>query len=512
MNPEVGVNIGLSRLADTFASAGFQVYLVGGCVRDRLLGRPSADYDLATDAPPEVVKGLLNSLPAEHVWTVGERFGTIGAHVDGSTVEITTFRSEEYAPRSRKPTVRFGTTLEGDLARRDLTINAIAQDLRSGELIDPFGGVLDLDAHLVRAVGDSDERFAEDPPRLLRAVRFVAQLDFRLDPETAAAIARSADLLADISRERVAQEMDKLLVAPRAAYGLRLLCDQGLMRHIVPEILAMRSIRQDIYRYKDVFEHTLHVVDNIEPELALRWAALLHDVGKPRTINNIKGETHFFGHEFVGEGMSRRILNRLRYDRALVARVTHLVAMHQRINNYEGDWTDAAVRRFLREAGDALDDLFKLSRADLTTRREDKRRAAIRRLEELRARCDAIQAQEDVAKLRSPLDGNDLMSLFGQGPGPWIRPIKDRLLDLVIEGRLAEDDRTAAERIAREVYAELGGAPTPSIPSEGRSIPHRTLMGRGEADQDAVAARSPSRSPFSSGRGAGGIGPPPDDR
>jgi poly(A) polymerase len=460
MRPEVGVNAVLSRLAERFASAGFQVYLVGGSVRDRLLGRPSVDYDLATDAPPAEVKRLLSTLPAEHVWTVGERFGTIGAHVDGTTVEITTFRAEEYAPRSRKPTVRFGTTLEGDLARRDLTINAIAQDLRTGALVDPFGGVRDLDAHLVRAVGNPDERFAEDPLRLLRAVRFVAQLDFRLDPDTAAAIARSADRLAHISRERIAQEMDRLLVAPRAGYGLRLLCDLGLMWHIVPEVLTMRTIRQDIYRYKDVFEHTLHVVDNIEPELVLRWAALLHDVGKPRTINNVNGETHFFGHEFVGEGMSRRILNRLRYDRALVARVTHLVAMHQRINNYDGDWTDAAVRRFLREAGGALDDLFKLSRADLTTRREDKRRAAIRRLEELRARCEAIQAQADVAKLRSPLDGNDLMALFGKGPGPWIRPIKDRLLDLVIEGQLAEDDRATAERIARELYAELTATPS----------------------------------------------------
>jgi poly(A) polymerase len=349
--------------------------------------------------------------------------------------------------------VRFGTTLEGDLARRDLTINAMAQDLRSGELVDPFGGARDLDARLVRAVGNPDERFAEDPLRLLRAVRFVAQLGFRLEPETAAAIARSADRLADISRERIAQEMNKLLVTPRASHALRLLCDLGLMRHIVPELLAMRGMRQDIYRYKDVFEHTLHVVDNIEPELVLRWAALLHDVGKPRTISNVKGETHFFGHEFVGEGMSRRILGRLRYDRDLIERVSHLVAMHQRINNYEGDWTDGAVRRFMREADTALDDLFRLSRADLTTRREEKRRAAIRRLEELRARCDAIRAQEDVAKLRSPLDGNDLMELFDRPPGPWIRPIKDHLLGLVIEGQLAQDDRATAERIARELMA-----------------------------------------------------------
>jgi poly(A) polymerase len=449
------LNSALQRLVEAFSAAGYQLYLVGGTVRDLLLGRPSTDFDLATDAPPAGVKRLLHAAGAEHVWTVGERFGTIGARLEGATFEITTFRSEEYAPRSRKPAVRFGTSLEGDLARRDFTINAIAQDPRTGALIDPFGGARDLAARLIRAVGNPDERFTEDPLRLLRAVRFVAQLDFRLAPDTAAAIARHADRLADISRERIAQEMNKLLVAPRAGYGIRLLCDLGLMRHIVPELLAMRGMRQDIYRYKDVFEHTLHVVDNVEPELVLRWAALLHDIGKPRTISQVNGETHFFGHEVVGEGMARRILRRLRYDRELIERVARLVAMHQRINSYDGEWTDGAVRRFMREAGEALEDLFKLSRADLTTRREDKRRAALARLDELRARCEAIRAQEDVAKIRSPLDGHDLMALFGRGPGPWIRPIKEHLLNLVLEGKLAQDDRATAERIARELVAQL---------------------------------------------------------
>jgi len=460
------VNTPLLRLAERFADQGHVLYLVGGCVRDLLLGRPhTADFDLATDATPGEVKALLQAAGAEHIWAVGERFGTIGAHYQGETVEITTFRSEEYAPRSRKPAVRFGASLEGDLARRDLTINAIAQDLRTGALIDPFGGERDLAARLVRAVGNADERFAEDPLRLLRAVRFVAQLDFRLAPDTAAAIQRQADLLADISRERIAQEMNKILMAPRAGHALRLLCDLGLMRHIVPELLAMRGMRQDLYRYKDVFEHTLHVVDNAEPELALRWAALLHDIAKPRTISHVNGETHFFGHEVVGEGMSRRILGRLRLDRALIEKVARLVALHQRVNNYEGDWTDGAVRRFMREAGDDLEDLFKLSRADVTTRREEKRRAALRRVDELRARCEAIRAQEDVAKIHSPIDGNDLMALFGRGPGPWIKPIKEHLLNLVLEGQLAQDDRETAERIARELVAELEAQPAaPSRP------------------------------------------------
>jgi poly(A) polymerase len=454
------VETALEPLLRPFAVEGHALYLVGGSVRDRLLGRAGTDFDLATDARPEVVKRLLAAAGAAHVWTVGERFGTIGAHLDGATLEITTFRSETYTPHSRKPAVEFGTTLAGDLARRDFTINAIAQDVHTDEVIDPHEGRADLERRLVRAVGDPDARFAEDPLRLLRAVRFVAQLGFRLAPDTAAAISRNADLLVDISAERVAQEMTKIMVAPRAGHALRLLCDLRLMRHIVPELLAMRGMRQDLYRYKDVFEHTLHVVDNAEPELGLRWAALLHDIAKPRTISHQQGETHFFGHELVGEGMSRRILGRLRYDRELIARVTRLVAMHQRINNYEGDWTDGAVRRFMREAGPALDDLFRLSRADLTTRREDKLRAAIRRLEELRARCDELQAQADVARLRSPLDGNDLMVLFDRPPGAWIRPVKDHLLQLVIDGELAPDDRETAERIARELVAQLDTAAT----------------------------------------------------
>jgi poly(A) polymerase len=454
------VDTALEPLLRPFEAEGHALYLVGGSVRDRLLGRAGTDFDLATDARPEVVKRLLAAAGAAHVWTVGERFGTIGAHLDGATLEITTFRSETYTPHSRKPAVEFGTTLAGDLARRDFTINAIAQDVHTDEVIDPHEGRADLERRLVRAVGDPDARFAEDPLRLLRAVRFVAQLGFRLAPDTAAAVARNADLLVDISAERVAQEMTKIMVAPRAGHGLRLLCDLRLMRHIVPELLAMRGMRQDLYRYKDVFEHTLHVVDNAEPELGLRWAALLHDIAKPRTISHQHGETHFFGHELIGEGMSRRILGRLRYDRELIARVTRLVAMHQRINNYEGDWTDGAVRRFMREAGPALDDLFRLSRADLTTRREDKLRAAIRRLEELRARCDELQAQADVARLRSPLDGNDLMTLFARPPGAWIRPVKDHLLQLVIDGELAPDDRETAERIARELVAQLDTAAT----------------------------------------------------
>lgn len=446
----------VERLAEVFSRHGHELYLVGGSVRDALLGREVGDLDLATDAHPSEIKRLLRQAAPKSIYTVGERFGTIGAVFEDRHVEITTYRSERYEPRSRKPEVEFGTSLEGDLARRDLTINAMAVDVRDGRVVDPFGGERDLRQRVIRAVGDPAERFEEDPLRMLRAVRFAVQLDFRIDPATAEAIRRQSASLAHISRERVAQEMNRLLVEPKVARGIRLLCDLGLMAHIVPEVLEMRGMRQDSYHHKDVFEHTLQVLSNVPPVLHLRWAALLHDIAKPRTISVDNGEVHFFGHERVGEQMARRILSQLRYDRDMIERTARLVAMHLRPNAYEPDWTDGAVRRFMREAGDELADLLALSRADVTSRRPEKRLAAARRVDELQARIDALRAQEDVAKLHSPLDGNELMEMFGRGPGPWIRVVKDHLLSLVLDGELSPDDKERAREIARRLVEEQG--------------------------------------------------------
>lgn len=443
-------------LVVTFRRAGHALYVVGGSVRDALLGRPNHDLDFTTDARPDTIKALLRRAGARDIFAVGEKFGTIGGTFDEMVVEITTYRSEEYEPGSRKPKVEFGHSLEGDLSRRDFTINAMAVDAAQGDLVDPFDGCDDLARREIRAVGVPEDRFAEDPLRLLRAVRLAAQLDFVIEPDTRTAIVASADALAAISRERIAQEMAKILTSDRAGAGLRALCDLGLMHQIIPDVLALRGMSQEAaYHHKDVFEHTLQVVDQTEPSLVLRWAALLHDIAKPRTRSIENGQVHFFGHEHVGEKMARRILRDLKLDRDTIERVGRLVGMHQRANAYEDDWADGAVRRFIREAGDILDELLALSAADITSRRPERIRAGAARVEALRTRIERIKAEEEVEKLSSPLDGDELMAMFGRGPGPWIRPVKERLLSAVLDGELAPDDKAAAEVLAREMLASM---------------------------------------------------------
>jgi len=442
-------------LADAFSGAGRSLYLVGGPVRDLLLGRTATDLDFTTDAHPTQVKQLLRRAGADHIFAIGEKFGTIGGVFGEQVVEITTYRSEEYEPGSRKPRVQFGDSLEGDLSRRDFTINAIALDVATGRLVDPFEGQADLKARQIRAVGVAEDRFADDPLRLMRGVRLAAQLAFEIEPATRRAIAACADSLASISRERVAQEMAKLLTSKLAGLGIRLLTDLGLMHQIVPEVLAMRGMLQDAtYHHKDVFDHTVQVVDQSPSRLVVRWAALLHDIAKPRTRTIDDGVVHFYGHEHLGEQMARKILLGLRLDRETIEQVAKLVAMHQRANAYEDDWTDGAVRRFIREAGDVLEDLLDLSAADVTSRRQERRQAAGARVSALRARIEKLRAEEEVEKLASPLDGNELMTLFGRPPGPWIKPVKEGLLAAVLDGQLGPDDKEGAARLAHELLAE----------------------------------------------------------
>ncbi|MBM2811675.1 MAG: polynucleotide adenylyltransferase/metal dependent phosphohydrolase, partial [Chloroflexi bacterium] len=394
---------------------------------------------------------------------MGERFGTIGGVFGETRVEITTYRSEQYTAGSRKPAVTFGTSLQGDLSRRDFTINAMARPASGGDLVDPFGGQRDLANRVIRAVGNPDERFSEDPLRLLRGVRFAAQRAFDIDPDTWAAMVRNADALRTISAERIAQEMNRIMLMAFPSRPLRQLCDLGLMKFIVPELLDLREPPTRQARHKDTFEHTLQVVDRAPSVLTVRWAALLHDIAKPRVMSINDEEVHFHGHEMVGERMTRRILNRLKMDRATVDRVATTVVLSGRINSYEGEWTDGAVRRLVRDAGDALGDLIMLSRSDVTSRREDRIRAAQRRVDDLIARVERLQTEEDVAKIKPPLDGLELMELFGRGPGPWIRPIKDRLLSMVLDGELAPDDRERATAIARAIVEAESAYPGATI-------------------------------------------------
>ncbi|MAG35419.1 MAG: RNA nucleotidyltransferase [Dehalococcoidia bacterium] len=464
----------LARLAATFAAAGHQLYLVGGVVRDQLLGRPSPDLDLTTDAVPADVRRLTSDTRPDAVYDVGEKFGTIGLVFEGRTVEITTFRSEVYERGSRKPQVQYGVSLAEDLARRDFTINAMARDLRTGEIVDPFGGRDDLHAGLIRAVGVPYERFVEDPLRLLRAARFAAQLGFGLHHETLPAIRAQARLLKTISRERAADELNKILLSPRPAFGIRLAVTLGLMRYIIPEIITLSGVSQRPMHHKDVFEHTLGVLKNAPPDLLVRWASLLHDIAKPQTKSVHDGQVHFFGHEEVGARMSMRILSGLRYDQSFVRRVAKLIRMHLRVNSYSSEWTDGAIRRLVREAGDELAPLIALSRADVTSYREERVRAAAMRADEFERRCEKLLAEEDIARMQSPLDGHDLMALFGQGPGRWIQEIKDYLLTLVLDGELAQEDRERATALAVAFAQERdtkGAADEPAHPRDEAAAP-----------------------------------------
>jgi len=444
-------------LAELFQAQQKQLYIVGGTVRDVLLHRgQSSDADLATDARPEEIKRLVAPTHPTAVVLIGERFGTVRLLYDEHIIEITTYRSEQYNPESRKPEVCFGNSLRDDLGRRDFTINALARDPLDGSLIDLFHGQQDLEAHLIRAVGDEpDKRFDEDPLRLLRAVRFAAQLDFTIEPDTCAALARQATKLQKISRERIRDEMNKLLLSPNPGKGIDLLVELGLMEHIIPEVMELRGVSQrpkpTAPASKDVYAHVLRVVERSSARPVARWGALLHDIAKPRTKSVIDNKVHFLGHEDVGSYMARDILKNLHFDRDFIQRVSLVVRLHMRANAYAADWTDGAVRRLMLDSGDVLPDLLDLSRADITSYRADKVSRATARVTELAERCQRLKEEAERVPLKSPLDGNELMELFGRGPGPWLRPIKDRLLSMVIDGELATDDKEGAAEIAREL-------------------------------------------------------------
>ena len=337
--------------------------------------------------------------------------------------------------------------------RRDFTINAMARDPLNGYIIDPFEGKQDLEAHILRAVGNEpDKRFDEDPLRLLRAVRFAAQLGFSIEEETRRSIERQSSKLQKISRERIRDEMNKLLLSPHPARGIDLLVELDLMRWIIPEVLELRGVSQQpqprSVSTKDVYAHVLRVVERSSPRLAARWGALLHDIAKPRTKTVEDNKVHFFQHEDVGAHMARDILKRLHFDRDFIENTSLLVRLHMRANAYTSEWTDGAVRRLMLESGNTLPDLLDLSRADITSYRVDKVVRANARVMELAERCQRLKEEAERVPLKSPLDGKELMEMFDRGPGPWLRPLKEYLLGLVIDGVLRPDDKEAAARLA----------------------------------------------------------------
>lgn len=447
-----------SVLAKAFAEYDRQLFLVGGSVRDLLLGNFAADLDFTTDARPQQTLEIGETAGATSTYTVGERFGTVGLVFDDLVIEITTFRSETYPTSDRRPVVEFGDSIDGDLSRRDFTINAIAVDTITGALIDPFNGRQHLEQKRIEAVGDAPSRFAEDPLRILRAARFAAQIGFEVEPATREAMAQLAYRLPDISTERIAAELNRLLTGTAPSSGMQLIRDTGVLQYTIPELvdIAYDEIQG---RHKDIWDHTMQVLGKTPPRLAVRWAALLHDAGKPRTRSvDEDREVHFFGHERVGADMARRTLRRLTQERNLIKRVSRLVDLHLRPAGYDETWTDSAVRRLMVEVGEELDDLLDLAGADVTSARAHRQREAAERNRGLREHIDRIREEAALDQLQSPIDGNDLMEAFDRKPGRWIAIVKDQLREMVIDGELRHDDRERAFEIARHLVKEINQA------------------------------------------------------
>ncbi|SHK21361.1 poly(A) polymerase [Nocardiopsis flavescens] len=444
-------------LGGRFAEHGRELALVGGPVRDALLGRPSHDIDLTTDAVPQRVLELVDGW-AESVWTVGIDFGTVGLRKKNLQLEITTYRSESYSPKSRKPEVAYGTEIEDDLLRRDFTVNAMAVRLPMGEFVDPFGGLADLRAGVLRTPGRPEDSFSDDPLRIMRAVRFAAQLGFELAPEVAEAARDMADRLGIVSAERVRDELTKLLLSPDPRRGLGLMVDLGIAPYVLPELPKLRLEIDEHHRHKDVYEHSLTVLDQaIElegarghgPDLVLRLAALLHDVGKPKTrAFEGAGRVTFHHHEVVGASMTRKRLTALRFPKDVVSDVSSLVALHLRFHGYgKGEWTDSAVRRYARDAGPLLERLHILTRADCTTRNRRKAAALARSYDDIEKRIAVLAEQEELDRIRPDLDGNEIQEILGVKPGPEIGKAYRYLLELRLEnGPMEKDAATEALR------------------------------------------------------------------
>ncbi|MET8408543.1 CCA tRNA nucleotidyltransferase [Streptomyces sp. NPDC005195] len=456
-------------LALRFQEAGFSLALVGGSVRDALLGRLGNDLDFTTDARPEDVLKIVRPW-ADAVWEVGIAFGTVGAHkdalVDGVQqsfqIEITTYRSEAYDRTSRKPEVSYGDSIEEDLVRRDFTVNAMAVALPEKKFIDPHGGRDDLAARVLRTPGTPEQSFSDDPLRMMRAARFAAQLDFEVAPDVVAAMTDMAGRIEIVSAERVRDELNKLLLSAHPRKGLTLLVDTGLSAPVLPELPALRLERDEHHRHKDVYDHSLIVLEQAMaleengPDLTLRLAALLHDIGKPRTRRfEDDGRVSFHHHEMVGAKMTKKRMSELKYSNELVKDVSRLVELHLRFHGYgTGEWTDSAVRRYVRDAGPLLDRLHKLTRSDCTTRNKRKATALSHAYDGLEERIAQLQEQEELDAIRPDLDGNQIMEILSIGPGPAIGQAYKFLLELRLENGPMKHD--AAVTALQEWWTEQG--------------------------------------------------------
>jgi poly(A) polymerase len=447
--PEIARELGA-----LFQRGGYQLYLVGGAVRAALLGETGTDLDFATDARPPQITALLQEW-ADARYLVGVRFGTVGARKGDHLLEITTFREDVYVEDSRRPHVSFAKDIETDLSRRDFTINAMAVRLPDEEFVDPFRGLYDLAHKTLRTPLEPEVSFSDDPLRMLRAARFVSTLGMKPTEDVLGAIDGMQDRLEIVSAERIRDELSKLLLGDHVDRGLDLLVQTGLADIFLPELPALRLEQDPVHRHKDVLRHTLAVVKRCEPDLVLRLAALLHDVGKPKTRQITPEGVQFHHHEVVGARIAEERLRALRYPNEVIRDVVQLVEMHLRFHTYRMGWSDRAIRSYVRDAGPLLDNLNQLTRADCTTQNPDKARMLARLQDDLEERIAQLAEEENLAAIRPPLDGNQVMEHLGIPPGPLVGEALSYLLEIRMDRGPIEEEE--AYRLLDDWYRERGG-------------------------------------------------------
>ncbi|MDO4912961.1 MAG: CCA tRNA nucleotidyltransferase [Bifidobacteriaceae bacterium] len=454
-------------LGRLFADKGYELSLVGGPVRDILLHRKSHDLDFCTSARPEEFEPILKAWGKDGFWDMGRKFGTLGAMRRRSNgtevqVEVTTYRSDQYDINSRKPQVAYGNTLEGDLSRRDFTVNAMALRVPELEFVDPFNGASDLAKGVLRTPVQPEQSFDDDPLRMMRAVRFVAQLGFRIEIETALAITKMKERISIVSAERVRDELTKLLLSEQPQEGIISLVESGLADYIIPEIPALKLEIDQEHRHKDVFEHTMMVLEKAialetdvdgavpRPDLTLRLAALCHDIGKPKTRKfESNGKVSFHRHDIVGAKMTKKRLKALRFDHHIVDDVSELVNLHLRFHGYvEEPWSDAAVRRYVKDAGHLYERLNRLTRADVTTRNKRKEQIFSNAMDEMELRVQELKKKEDFDAIRPDLNGNEIMELLHISQGPIVGKAYKHMLDYRLDNGPVEHD-VAVEELLR---------------------------------------------------------------
>ena len=442
----------LKELSNLYAKNGFQIYLVGGAVRDGILGIKTKDFDFTTNASSEDSIKMLNKNDYKTT-EIGRAFGTIETTVGDYSIHITTYREDKYNKDSRKPEIKTSGELETDLSRRDFTVNAIAYDINNSEIIDPHGGLKDLSEGLIRTPDTADISFSDDPLRMLRACRFVSTHGFTPNNELFKAISKNVERIEIVSTERIRDEFTKLLTGKEPSLGLKAFVESGLSELIMPELNELKIEVDPKHHHKDVYEHTMVVLDRVSPTLISRMSALLHDIGKPKTKGIENGKVHFRHHEVVGAKMSKKILKRLKYDNETIKKVSLLVENHLRPHTFKMGWTDSAVRRYIIDAGGLLEELNDLVRADITTKNKAKYEEINKYLDEMEERIKEVAEKEELSKLRPPISGDEIMDMFDLEPGPSVGVIMKALYEQRInDGEVSKEE---AIKLAEQVYKKL---------------------------------------------------------